>query len=155
MEPYAKMDPQMRAALQSDQLLGSIVDSSDDAIASKDLNGIITSWNKAAERIFGYAAQEIIGRPINILIPSDRQDEEPSILDRIRRGIRIEHFETVRRRKDGKLIDVSVSISPIRDMKGQIVGASKVARDITDRKAGEQARRLLSAIVESSDDAIA
>ncbi len=155
MEPYSDMDPHVRAALHTEQLLGAIVDSSDDAIASKDLNGIITSWNKSAERIFGYTAQEIIGRPVNILIPSDRQDEEPSILDRIRRGIRIEHFETVRRRKDGKLINVSVSISPIRDMKGQIVGASKVARDITDRKADEQARRLLSAIVESSEDAIA
>ena len=126
------------------QRLASIVESSDDAIASKDLNGIVITWNKSAERIFGYAAEEIIGKPISILIPPDRENEEPLILDRIRRGERIDHYDTIRRRKDGSLIDVSLTISPIRDEKGQIVGASKIARDITERKRQETFIALLS-----------
>ncbi len=140
-----------RAAL----LLSAIVDSSDDAIISKDLNGTITSWNRSAERLFGYTAEEAIGRPVaEILIPADRQHEEPDILARLRRGERIDHFETKRRRKNGTLLDISLTISPIRDRSGIVIGASKIARDITLRKRIERDALLLSAIVDSSDDAI-
>jgi PAS domain S-box-containing protein len=129
----------------NEQLAGfmaAIVDSSDDAIVSKDLNGTITSWNKAAERVFGYTAAEAVGRPINILIPENRTDEEPEILARISRGERIDHYQTVRRRKNGQLIDISLTISPIRDSSGRIIGASKIARDISDqRRALERVRR--------------
>jgi PAS domain S-box-containing protein len=114
--------------------LASIVESSDDAIVSKNLDGIITSWNSGAERIFGYTAEEAIGQPIMILIPQDRQDEERGILTRIRRGERIEHFETVRQRKHGSLIVVSLTVSPVKNAEGTIVGASKIARDITEQK---------------------
>ena len=114
--------------------LAAIVASSDDAIVSKDLNGVVQSWNEGAERLFGYAAAEMIGRPILPIIPPDRQQEEPEILARLRRGDRVDHFETVRRRKNGELIHVSVTISPIRDSTGRIVGASKIARDITALK---------------------
>jgi PAS domain S-box-containing protein len=114
--------------------LAALVESSDDAIVSKDLNGIITSWNQGAERVFGYAAGEAIGQPITMLFPPDRLTEEDMVLSRIRRGERVDHFDTVRRRKDGVLIDVSLTISPIRDANGRIVGASKIARDVTDRK---------------------
>ena len=115
-------------------LLASIVQSSDDAIVSKDLNGVVTSWNKGAERIFGYTEAEMVGTPIHRLIPLDRPNEEPSILERIRRGERIEHYATVRQRKDGTLIDVSVTISPIRNAHNEVIGASKVARDVTQQK---------------------
>ena len=116
-------------------LLAAIVSSSDDAIVSKDLDGIITSWNKGAERLFGYTPAEAIGQPVAaLLIPEDRQDEENNILARLRRGERVDHFETVRRRKDGKLVDVSLTISPVRNAQGGIIGASKVARDISERK---------------------
>jgi PAS domain S-box-containing protein len=111
--------------------LASIVDSSDDAIVSKNLDGVITSWNRGAERVFGYVAEEAIGQPITIVIPNDRQDEERTILTRIRRGERIDHFETVRQRKDGSLIVVSLTVSPVRGVNGEIVGASKIARDIS------------------------
>lgn len=111
-----------------------LVESSDDAIIGKTLEGNITSWNKGAEHVFGYSKEEMIGKPIGILIPEDRQAEEPEMLARIRRGESVDHFETVRRRKDGQLIDISVTISPIRDKGGAIIGASKVARDITGRK---------------------
>jgi PAS domain S-box-containing protein len=114
--------------------LASIVESSDDAIISKSLDGIITSWNWGAERIFGYTANEVIGQPITIVIPQDRLDEERIILTRIRRGERIEHFETSRQRKDGSMIVVSVTISPIMNSEGKIVGASKSARDISKQK---------------------
>lgn len=116
-------------------LLAAIVNSSDDAIISKDLNGVITSWNMGAERLFGYTASEAIGRTVaELLIPEDRQDEEPDILMRLRRGERVDHFETVRRCRDGRLIDLSLTISPVRDSGGRIIGASKIARDITARK---------------------
>jgi PAS domain S-box-containing protein len=118
-------------------LLSAIVDSSDDAIISKDLNGIITSWNRSAERLFGYTAAEAVGQSVTMLIPSDRLDEEPDILSRLRGGVRVEHFETVRRRKDGTLLDISLTISPVRDERGIIVGASKIARDISGRKRDE------------------
>jgi PAS domain S-box-containing protein len=129
-----------RAELAS-QRLAAIVESSEDAIVSKDLNGIITSWNQGAARLFGYAAEEVIGKSITILIPPGHDDEEPAILARIRRGDRIEHYETVRRRKDGSLLDISLTVSPIRDANGKIVGASKIARDITQRKQVETALR--------------
>ena len=124
-----------RAAL----LLSAIVESSDDAIISKDLNGVITSWNKSAARLFGYTAAEAVGQSVTILIPPDRLDEEPRILDRLRRGERVDHFETVRRHKDGAPIDISLTISPVKDASGIVIGASKIARDITDRKHTEAA----------------
>lgn len=120
-------------------LLSAIVSSSDDAIISKDLNGIITSWNEGAERIFGYSAQEAIGQSIRLLIPPDRQDEEADILRRLSRGQRIEHYETVRRKKNGQLCDIALTISPMRDREGRIFGASKIARDITDQKRAQRA----------------
>jgi PAS domain S-box-containing protein len=126
---------------QAAEHLASIVESSDDAIVSKDLDGIIRTWNRGAERLFGYKAAEVIGRPITILIPPDRLDEEPGILARIRRGEPVDHFETVRRHKDGSLIDISLTVSPTRDAKGAIVGASKIARDITERKRADEALR--------------
>jgi PAS domain S-box-containing protein len=119
--------------------LAAIVESSDDAIASKTLDGIVTSWNPAAERLFGYTAAEMIGRPIAILAAPDRVNEMPAILERIRRGEKVDHYETVRRRKDGSLVDISLTVSPVRDETGQIVGASKIARDITLHKQAEQA----------------
>jgi PAS domain S-box-containing protein len=127
---------QVRAAGAAPQL-ASIVASSDDAIVSKDLNGIITTWNDGAERLFGYSAAEAIGQSVTILIPDDRIDEEPGILARIRAGERIHHYETVRRRKDGALLDISLTVSPMRDRFGRIVGASKIARDITASKRAE------------------
>jgi len=125
--------------------LAAIVESSDDAIISKDLNGIITSWNRAAERLFGYTAQEAIGQPITMLMQPERFNEEPGIMERIRRGESIEHYETVRRRKDGTLLQISLTVSPITDAKGRIVGASKIARDITERKQAEVEREQLLA----------
>jgi PAS domain S-box-containing protein len=118
--------------------LAAIVESSEDAIISKDLNGTIMSWNQGAERLFGYRADEVIGKPITILIPSDRQDEEREILRRIRQGQRVDHYETVRQRKSGARVDVSLTISPLRDKEGVIIGASKIARDITERKRTER-----------------
>jgi PAS domain S-box-containing protein len=119
-------------------LLAAIVDSSDDAIISKTLQGVITSWNGAAERLFGYTAQEAIGQPITMIIPLDRRDEETTILARLSRGERIEHFDTVRVRKDGTKLEISLTISPVRDAAGKIIGASKIARDISSRKRGER-----------------
>lgn len=125
------------------QRLASIVESSDDAIVSKSLDGIITSWNRGAERLFGYTAKEVIGRPVTILMPEDRMSEEPEILDRLRRGERIDHYDTVRRRKDGSLIEISLTISPLKDADGSIIGASKIARDITERKRAQEQQKLL------------
>ena len=139
---------------QASNLLAAIVDSSDDVIVSKTLDGIITSWNTTAERVFGYSAREAIGSHITLIIPKDRLPEEAEIIAHVKRGERIEHFDTVRQRKDGTLIDLSLTISPVRDSSGRVVGASKVARDITDRKRSERSTSLLAAIVDSSDDAI-
>ena len=122
------------------QRLASIVEFND-AIASKDLNGIITSWNKGAEQLFGYTAAEVIGKPVTILISPERYDEEPFILDRIRRGEGVDHYETMRRRKNGTLVDISLTVSPIKNADGRIIGASKIARDITERKRAEEAFR--------------
>ena len=135
-------------------LLAAIVDSSDDVIVSKTLDGIITSWNTTAERVFGYSAREAIGNHITLIIPRDRLPEEAEIIARVKRGERIEHFDTIRQRKDGTLIDLSLTISPVKDSSGRVVGASKIARDITDRKRSERSTSLLAAIVDSSDDAI-
>lgn len=118
--------------------LASIVESSDDAIVSKNLDGIVTSWNGGAQRVFGHSALEAVGQPITIVIPPDRRHEEPEILAQIRRGRRVDHFETVRQRKDGELIAVSLTISPVRNVKGEIVGASKIARDITEQKRNQE-----------------
>jgi PAS domain S-box-containing protein len=128
---------EQQSAMQAAAMLAAIVDSSDDAIVSKDLEGTITTWNRGAERIFGYAASEVIGRPISLLVPADRGDEEPNILRRIKAGQRIDHFQTLRVRKDGRTIPVSVTISPIKDPTGRIIGASKVARDISNDIAAE------------------
>jgi PAS domain S-box-containing protein len=124
--------------------LAAIVESSDDAILTNDIDGIITSWNGAAQRIFGYAAEEIIGKPITLLIPADRQHEEAGILERVKRGERIQPYDTVRQRKSGSLVDIFVTISALRDAAGKIAGVSKIARDITDRKKAEEAQRLLA-----------
>jgi PAS domain S-box-containing protein len=125
------------------QRLAAIVASSDDAIVSKDLHGIKATWNPGAQRLFGYTAEEIIGKSITVLIPEDRSGEEREILEQIRRGERIDHYETVRRRKDGSLIDISLTVSPIKDANGRVIGASKIARDITERKRAEEQQRLL------------
>ena len=127
-------------AVQAREQLASIVESSGDAIVSKDLNGIIISWNRAAERLFGYAAEDIVGKSITILIPNELHDEEPKILERIRRGDSLDHYETIRQRKDGSRFPVSLSISPVKDAHGTIIGASKIARDITARKEAENER---------------
>ena len=127
----------------TDALLAEIVASSDDAIASKTLEGIVTSWNRAAERLFGYTAEEMIGQPIALLAAPGREDEMPAILARVRRGERIDHLETVRRRKDGGLVEVALTVSPVHDRRGRIVGASKIARDIGPRRALEERQRLL------------
>jgi len=124
--------------VQVHALLAAIVASSDDAIISKTLDGNILTWNAGAERLFGYSAAEVIGRPITLLIPAERQDEEPALLARLRRGERIDHFETVRVAKDGRRMDISLTVSPIRDADGKVIGASKVARDITDHKQAEK-----------------
>jgi PAS domain S-box-containing protein len=130
-------------AEQATERLAAIVEFSDDAILTKNLDGIITSWNKGAERIFGYTAAETIGRPVTLLIPAHLQDEEPQILARIRAGERVDHFETVRQRKDGSLVDISLTVSPLKNAQGVIVGASKIARDITERRRAHEQQRLL------------
>lgn len=132
-----------RAAEIAARRLAAIVESSDDAIIAKDLDGIITDFNLGAERLFGYSADEMIGRPVTVLIPPDRLDEEPEILNRIRRGERIDHYETIRRRKDGSPVEISITVSPIRGPDGIIVGASKIARDITERRRAEERQQLL------------
>jgi PAS domain S-box-containing protein len=151
--------------------IGGIVESSEDAIISKALDGTITSWNRGAERLFGYTAEEAIGQNITLIIPPDRLGEEATILERLRRGEPVEHFETRRMRKDGTLLDISLTISPMKDVGGRVVGASKVARDITERKMAEKAlheaherleslverrtaavRKLSSEIIRSQDD---
>ena len=139
---------QIEAALRESEnrlrWLASIVESSNDAIVSKNLDGIITSWNRGAERIFGYTAEEAIGQPITIVIPQERQDEERAILTRIRRGERIDHFETVRQPRHGGLIVVSLTVSPVKNAEGKVVGASKIARDITEQKRSQEQIAILA-----------
>src|SRR5262249_43441845 len=125
---------EQRRAEHAHALLAGIVDSSDDAIISKDVNGVVTSWNAAAERMFGDAAAEAIGRPIvDLIIPPARRDEEITILGRVRRGERVEHFETERVAKDGDVVPISLTVSPVRNRHGEIIGASKIARDVSER----------------------
>jgi PAS domain S-box-containing protein len=147
-EPLAErqLEPRLR--------LAAIVDSSDDPIISKDLDGIVLSWNPAATRVFGFEPDEIIGRSILSIVPPELHSEENEILRKLRAGQRVEHFETFRLRKNGERIPVSVTISPIRDQTGTVVGASTIARDIFDRKSSEETRFRLAAIVDSADDAI-
>ncbi|RBP09868.1 PAS domain S-box-containing protein [Roseiarcus fermentans] len=121
----------------------AIVESSDDAILSKDLDGVILSWNRGAERLFGFTAAEAVGRQVSLIIPEERQDEEPAILDKIRRGEPIRHYETIRQHKNGSLIDISLTISPIRDGRGRIIGASKIARDISELTKARDRQQLL------------
>ena len=125
------------APIPTDRFLAAIVESSDDAIISKTLAGTITSWNRGAEILYGYSAAEAVGQPISLIIPPERPSELPAIMERLRRGERIDHYETVRVRKDGTRLDVSVSISPIRDNADRIVGAASIGRDITERKQAE------------------
>jgi PAS domain S-box-containing protein len=125
------------------QRLAAIVESAEDAILTKNLDGIIASWNQGAQRLFGYTAEEIIGKPVTTLIPMERQDEEPAILARVRRGERIDHYETIRRRKDGSLVEISLTVSPVKNAEGEVVGASKIARDITERRRAQQQQNLL------------
>lgn len=125
--------------------LAAIVESSDDAILSKNLEGVIQSWNRGAQRIFGYTVDEAVGRHVTMLIPRERWDEETLILSRLKRGERIDHFETVRKRKDGTLLDISLTVSPVRDATGRIIGASKIARDITEKKRSERALEIARA----------
>lgn len=132
-------DQKSRLLAEMAERQAAVIESSDDAIVTKNLDGIITSWNKGAQQIFGYTAEEVVGRHISVLAPPERMDEFPSILGRLRQGERIEHYETLRRTKDGRIIDVSLTVSPIRNAAGEIVGASKIARDITSRKAAEAA----------------
>ena len=148
-------DITVRRSLEDERnRLAAIIDSSDDAIVSKSLDGVIRSWNRGAERIFGWTAAEAIGRHITLIIPEDRRSEEDEVLARVRRGEMVDHFETVRVAKDGRLLTIALTVSPVRDATGRIVGASKVARDITTPRVIEDERDRFAAIIESSDDAI-
>jgi PAS domain S-box-containing protein len=132
-----------KSQIEAGALLAAIVENSDDAILSKTLDGIITTWNRGASRLFGYSADEAIGKPVTIVIPEDRLHEEDAILERLRAGERIDHFETVRRRKNGELVEISLTVSPVRNADGQILGASKIARDITAQKRAAAKQSLL------------
>ena len=138
LDPLIRERPELTA-----RFLAAIIESSDDAILSKDLDGNITSWNKGAERLFGYTAEEAVGKPVRMLIPANRQDEELAILERISRDERTDHYETVRQRKDGSLVDISLTVSPVRTSEGTIIGASKIARDITERKQAHERQLFL------------
>src|ERR1700730_4772805 len=143
--------PEQRRASELQERLAAIVEFSDDAIVSKDLNGIIRSWNRGAERIFGYKAEEIIGKHISTLAPPETVDEIPGILKRIARGERVDHYETKRKTKDGRIVTVSLTVSPVRDASGAVIGASKVARDITERRQQEEALRNANAALTRSN----
>lgn len=152
---FASAAYQTVLSLDAARQMVAIVASSDDAIISKDLDGVIRSWNPGAERLFGYTAEEAIGKPITMLIPAERLDEEPTILSRLRKGERVDHFETVRKRKDGTLLDISLTISPVKDDLGRVIGASKVARDITQRKEADEARKrveVAAQLLQNQDD---
>jgi len=138
---FASAAYQSVISLDVSRQLAAIVESSDDAIVSKSLDGIISSWNRSAERLFGYSADEAIGQHITLIVPPDRREEEVGILEKLRRGERVDHFETVRMRKDGTRLDISLTISPVKDSTGRVIGASKVARDIAERKRAEQAHK--------------
>jgi PAS domain S-box-containing protein len=151
---FAAAAYQAMLSLNATQRSASIVESSDDAIISKNLNGIITTWNKGAQRIFGYSAEEVIGKPVMVLVPPDRHDEETNILERIRRSERVEHYETVRQGKYGNRIDISLTVSPVRNVEGKVVGASKIARDITEEKRAEQRLRESEARLQAAVDLV-
>jgi PAS domain S-box-containing protein len=153
----SKIARDMSAPREADRAraaLAAIVESSDDAIISKDLEGRITSWNRAAERLYGYSAQEMLGQSVLRIIPPELRDEEARILQKVRGGQRLEHFETVRLTRDGRRIEVALTVSPVRSASGEIIGASKVARDLRSQREGDRAKAILAAIVMSSDDAI-
>jgi PAS domain S-box-containing protein len=152
----ARLHETVRRAQKDQSQLAAIVHSSDDAVVGKDLNGIVSSWNTAAEHLFGYSPDEVIGRSIRIIIPPERLPEEDRVLEEIRAGRRVEHFETIRRRKDGSMIDVSITVSPIKDASGAVVGASKIARDISERRRIERVRdELIERERFASDEAVA
>jgi PAS domain S-box-containing protein len=148
MQSFTRDVTERKSAEAARTRLAAIVESSDDAIISKDLSGIILTWNQGAERLFGYTPAEAVGQSVTMLIPADRQDEEPGILERVGRGERVEHYETIRRRKDGTLLDISLTVSPLRDGSGRVVGASKIARDITERKRAQAQREELLRVSE-------
>ncbi|MGC2785236.1 MAG: PAS domain S-box protein [Roseiarcus sp.] len=135
--------PERLSGERATQHYAAIVESSADAILSKDLDGVIMTWNRGAQLLFGYTAEEAVGRPVTMLIPTDRHDEEPMILERIRRGQSIDHYETIRQRKDGSLVDISLTVSPIKNERGEVIGASKIARDITETKRAQERQELL------------
>jgi len=148
-DPSVDWNQELRKPEAAKYWLSAIIESADDAVISKTLDGIIATWNAGAQRIFGYTAEEVIGQPVTMLIPPDHPDEEPRILARIRAGERIEHYETVRVRKSGELVDISLTVSPIRDENNRIVGASKIAREITDQKRSEAILREQAEIIET------
>lgn len=148
------LELKLKASEEEQKRLAAIVESSDDAIISKNMDGIITTWNKGAEQLYGYKAEEVIGKPISILMPPEKKDDFPMIMRKLKQGKKIDHYETKRQAKDGRVLDVSITISPVRNSEGKIIGASKIARDITERRTAEEAQERLAAIVESSDDAI-
>jgi PAS domain S-box-containing protein len=152
---FASAAYQTVLSVDASKQLAAIVSSSDDAIISKNLDGVILSWNVGAERLFGYTAEEAVGRPITLIIPADRLDEEGTILERLRKGELVDHFETVRKRKDGALVNISLTISPVKDDLGRVIGASKIARDITERKEADEARQvadIASKLLQVQDD---
>src|SRR5580704_17877121 len=155
--PNSKVSP-FRPEDVTGGILTAIVESSDDAIIGKDLDGVILTWNRGAERLYGYTAQEVIGRSISVLIPEGQLDELPTVLGRVTAGQRVEPYETVRRAKDGHLVEVSLTVSPIKDATGQVVGASAIARDIGPQKRSDAALRASEArwrsVVESAVDGI-
>jgi PAS domain S-box-containing protein len=142
-ETHKRASAERLSGERAAQHYAAIVESSTDAILSKDLNGVITSWNRGAQLLFGYIAEEAVGQPVTLLIPPDRHDEEPFILGRIRRGESVNHYETIRRTKDGRLLDISLTVSPIKNESGEIIGASKIARDISESKRAQERQKLL------------
>lgn len=158
MEQDAKFPQILTAALNPMEdkhaMLAAIIASTDDTIISKTLDGTITSWNPAAERMFGYTEAEAVGKHITLIIPPERFTEEAFIIGQIAKGENVDNFETIRRKKNGDLIPISLTVSPIKNNKGQIIGASKIARDVTERKKDDEKKAVLAAIVASTDDAI-
>src|SRR5690554_4499794 len=139
---------------QANAILAAIVATSDDTIISKNLDGIILSWNPASEKMFGYSEDEALGKHISIIIPPDRIEEEDYIINEVKQGRKVDHFETIRKARDGRRVPISLSVSPIVDANGRVIGASKIARDISERKRANEKQAVLAAIVETSDDAI-
>lgn len=151
---YLRDITERKEAEASRHFLANLVESSDDAIISKDLNGVISTWNRGAEQLFGYTADEVIGKPITILIPEGRFNEEPAILSRIRSGRPVEHYETIRKHKDGSLLNISLSVSPIRDESGTVIGASKIARNISEQKRAQEAILFQASLLDAVEEAV-